>query len=341
MKPVKKRLTKAQINRINAARKAAASKPKVAVQKVPLSAKSRLPLVKVGRQAAQARAAQREQNVSRKLKTMTSGLRLTSGAVLSVDAQLNAAGKCVYHCLCACGATITKTPKAMRKVLTEGVVQCGKCAPPKQPKPEKQPELVVSLRTVWEQLAAGHTDYDSFYQRYVTDNRGLKAALGNPRIIPVEYTGRKRETQALTLAMVGYLIKKGYAVYKEMAVTDYATRRVDVCGINLHGHIIIAEVKSCLADYRADKKMHEYLPYCNQMYVVFPYTMKIPKALSDEITAKGIGIMVLQKTGLTRVYKRAKYRQVDPAQLKRLTMRMVWRSAVLSKRTSKRVKVFL
>lgn len=39
-------------------------------------------------------------------------------------------------------------------------------------------------------------------------------------------------------------------------------RRVDVMALGADGTFCIAEVKSCAADFRADRKWREYLPFC-------------------------------------------------------------------------------
>ncbi len=43
-------------------------------------------------------------------------------------------------------------------------------------------------------------------------------------------------------------------------------RRVDVAGLGKNGHIIFVEIKSSLADFRADVKWPEYLDYCDQFF---------------------------------------------------------------------------
>ena len=43
-------------------------------------------------------------------------------------------------------------------------------------------------------------------------------------------------------------------------------RRVDVMGINDKGHILIAEIKSGAADYRADTKWSDYLEFCDHFF---------------------------------------------------------------------------
>jgi len=43
-------------------------------------------------------------------------------------------------------------------------------------------------------------------------------------------------------------------------------RRADVMGLDDSGRFVIVEIKSSLADYRADRKWPDYLPYCDKFY---------------------------------------------------------------------------
>jgi hypothetical protein len=43
-------------------------------------------------------------------------------------------------------------------------------------------------------------------------------------------------------------------------------RRADLAAIDRAGAIILVEVKSCRADFRADRKWREYLDYCDRFY---------------------------------------------------------------------------
>ena len=43
-------------------------------------------------------------------------------------------------------------------------------------------------------------------------------------------------------------------------------RRVDVIGLDAKGRFSIVEIKTSLADFRADRKWREYLPYCDGFY---------------------------------------------------------------------------
>ncbi len=65
----------------------------------------------------------------------------------------------------------------------------------------------------------------------------------------------------LALAVQGLFAQMGYA--SMMEVNLRIKRRVDVMGINDKGHILIAEVKSSVADFRSDTKWSEYLGFCD------------------------------------------------------------------------------
>ncbi len=43
-------------------------------------------------------------------------------------------------------------------------------------------------------------------------------------------------------------------------------RRIDLAGVDARGRIMMVEIKSSLADYRADSKWPEYLGYCDLFY---------------------------------------------------------------------------
>lgn len=75
-------------------------------------------------------------------------------------------------------------------------------------------------------------------------------------------------------------------VCRKLATLGYATllefrvglgRRADVIGMDPAGRFVIAEVKSCAADFRADAKWHDYLGYCDAYY--FAVDEDFPRAL--------------------------------------------------------------
>jgi len=52
-------------------------------------------------------------------------------------------------------------------------------------------------------------------------------------------------------------------------------RRVDVIGLDSRGHILIVEIKTSVADFRADLKWREYLDYCDEFLFAVPETFPI------------------------------------------------------------------
>jgi hypothetical protein len=55
----------------------------------------------------------------------------------------------------------------------------------------------------------------------------------------------------------------GYAAVAELSLGS--GRRADVAALGPSGEIWIVEIKSCVADYRADRKWHEYRMHCDRL----------------------------------------------------------------------------
>lgn len=85
--------------------------------------------------------------------------------------------------------------------------------------------------------------------------------------------GSNLETEALEAGQAAQRITRG--TRRLLATTGYSSvcelvlpngRRADIVGMSGSGSIIIVEVKSSAADFRADTKWPEYLGYCDQFY---------------------------------------------------------------------------
>ena len=78
-----------------------------------------------------------------------------------------------------------------------------------------------------------------------------------------------RETTALLTRGVCRLFQNlGFGTLTEFKLSN--GRRVDMMAIDRNGEFVIVEVKSTVADYRADRKWHEYLPFCERFYFAVP-----------------------------------------------------------------------
>ncbi|MEP3244030.1 MAG: MmcB family DNA repair protein [Sneathiella sp.] len=77
-------------------------------------------------------------------------------------------------------------------------------------------------------------------------------------------TPRSDKGERLAAGVQVLFTELGYASMTEVKLRS--GRRVDVMGINDKGHILVAEVKSGPADFRADEKWPEYLDFCDGFY---------------------------------------------------------------------------
>lgn len=80
------------------------------------------------------------------------------------------------------------------------------------------------------------------------------------------------------------LTDMGCAVLCEFKLTS--RRRVDVMGLTGAGQFLAVEVKSSVADFRADSKWPEYLPFCDRFY--FAVTTDFPV----DILPTGHGLII-------------------------------------------------
>ncbi|MDJ0946474.1 MAG: MmcB family DNA repair protein [Kiloniellales bacterium] len=68
-------------------------------------------------------------------------------------------------------------------------------------------------------------------------------------------------------------------------------RRVDVIGLAGDGLITVVEIKSSLADFRADQKWPDYLEFCDRFYFA------VPAAFPREVLPVDQGLMVADAYG--------------------------------------------
>lgn len=111
----------------------------------------------------------------------------------------------------------------------------------------------------------------------------------------------------------------GYAALREVSLSN--GRRADLIGLGKTGHVIIVEVKSCVADYRADSKWHEYLPFSDEFFFAidrnFPLEILSESACFPDIT----GIMVADNFG-GEVLRPASARKLPPARRKNIHLKV-------------------
>jgi hypothetical protein len=157
---------------------------------------------------------------------------------------------------------------------------------------------------------------------------------------------RKQIADGLKRAANSYFLKKGFACHNEIAITRFGRFKVDMLAVNLRSELIIAEIKSCPADFKTDNvkgKWREYLFASNKYYWVFTEdTAEKLKSYFADFKEVGCGVLVLDShTGYLRCILNAKTRSMRGSDKKYIITRLAWRSADISKRNSRRCRVFL
>jgi hypothetical protein len=103
----------------------------------------------------------------------------------------------------------------------------------------------------------------------------------------------------------------GFATLSELALAS--GRRVDVMAINRKGTVWVVEIKSCLADLRADTKWPEYEDFCDRLYFAVPSQMPL-----DAVPA-GAGVIVADPWG-AEIMRECLDRTLPPARRKAVTL---------------------
>ncbi len=74
-------------------------------------------------------------------------------------------------------------------------------------------------------------------------------------------------------------------------VTLASGRRADLVALSDKGDVWIVEIKSCLDDYRADSKWHEYAEYCDRFYFA------VDQDFPSEIIPETAGLIIADRFG--------------------------------------------
>src|SRR5262245_63638802 len=117
--------------------------------------------------------------------------------------------------------------------------------------------------------------------------------------MPVD--GRQSQT-ALTIARgtMRLLLSHGFTCVSELPLPS--GRRADLVGIGRSGEIWIVEIKSSIADFRADQKWMDYRMHCDRLF--FATTLEVP----CEIFPKDTGLIVADAFGASIVCEAPEHR---------------------------------
>jgi hypothetical protein len=138
--------------------------------------------------------------------------------------------------------------------------------------------------------------------------------LTNPDPLPLIVDGRQSERAFdIQRGVMRLLRDLGLAGIPEVTLAN--GRRADVAAVSDTGEIVIIEIKSSLADFRADSKWSDYLPFCDQFYFAvgadFPAQVLPPEP----------GVIVADRYG-AEIVRAAPNQRLDSARRKAMLIRL-------------------
>ena len=126
------------------------------------------------------------------------------------------------------------------------------------------------------------------------------------------------DARALMRGAARLLLDLGVSAIPEFTLP--CGRRADLAGLGRKGEVVIVEVKSGIADFRADMKWPEYYDWCDRFY--FAVSDRFPSDVLPEQT----GLIIADGFGGT-VVRESPVQTLAPARRKSLTLRFARNAA--------------
>jgi len=102
--------------------------------------------------------------------------------------------------------------------------------------------------------------------------------------------------QTICRGVIRALTQRGLATLAEVPLAD--GRRADILALGRDGTLVVVEIKSSVADFRADRKWPEYRQWCDRLY--FAVAEGFPLELIPEecglMLADGFGAAILRES---------------------------------------------
>jgi hypothetical protein len=131
--------------------------------------------------------------------------------------------------------------------------------------------------------------------------------------------GRQSETaQFIARGLRRMLRAHGYSSLTELPLLD--GRRADVVALRGDGALAIVEIKSSVADFRADNKWRDYLDHCDRLYFAICDTIPV------EIMPPEAGLIVADAYGAA-ILREAPEQKIPPATRRAVLLRFAQAAA--------------
>jgi hypothetical protein len=146
----------------------------------------------------------------------------------------------------------------------------------------------------------------------------MNVAAKQPLELPID--GRQSETSlAVARGSARLLHALGRCVVSELPLPS--GRRADLVALDTSGEIWIVEIKSSIADFRADQKWQDYRAHCDRLF--FATCMEVPR----EIFPSDTGLIVADAFGAHMICEAPEHRL--PAATRKSMMLLFARAAAL------------
>ncbi len=131
--------------------------------------------------------------------------------------------------------------------------------------------------------------------------------------------GRQSETAVMIARGVRRMLRaRGYSSVTELPLLD--GRRADVVALHGDGALLIIEIKSSVADFRADRKWRDYCAHCDEFF--FAIAPDIPA----EIMPEEAGLILADPYG-AEIVRPAPRLRIAPATRRAVLMRFAQAAA--------------
>jgi hypothetical protein len=148
---------------------------------------------------------------------------------------------------------------------------------------------------------------------------GFAEPPSSPYEPPGLVDGRQSETALFIARGLRRMLRAhGYSSVTELPLLD--GRRADVVALRGDGSLVIVEIKSSVADFRADNKWRDYLSHCDKLYFA------ICDTIPAEIMPLDAGLIVADAYGAA-IVREAPEQKLAPATRRAVMLRFAQAAA--------------
>ena len=145
-------------------------------------------------------------------------------------------------------------------------------------------------------------------------------SLVSTPLLEVPVDGRQSETAlAVARGTARLLHAHGFSVVSELGLPS--GRRADLVALDARGELWIVEIKSSVADFRADQKWQDYRTHCDRLF--FATCLEVPR----EIFPRDTGLIVADAFGAQLICEAPEHRL--PAATRKSMLLLFARAAAL------------